>query len=117
MAELADPLEPEGDARFAAELRHGKVYYEQLRECGHIQEALNTLKLLDEKQLFALALYVAAEAVAEKVEAAENRMEPWVQWWQDIDTVDPDDRPDVEMSPRILWRIMRPPDFGPGPAA
>jgi hypothetical protein len=107
--EPADPFRPPIDFQFAAALREGKVYVEQLRGCGHYSEALRTISALDERQLAGLALYLAAEArIVEMDQSGDGNV--WGKWWRGVDTPGEENPTAMDTTPGMLMKIMRPPE-------
>jgi hypothetical protein len=85
-------------------LTQGKHCYDALAEQPDFRSAQLVIGGLRERELAALAFYVAAEQIAREVERTSN-FDYWVGWWKGLDP-DPEA---IDARPQQLWKIMRPP--------
>jgi hypothetical protein len=90
-------------------LNAGRVLHDNLTATDHYMEAFQVIAMLDRDDLEQLALYVAADAAATRGEE-QGSGDVWTDWWRGIGTTNPDDPPDMESTPAVLRRIVRPPE-------
>ena len=90
-------------------LARGKALAEQLAGFEHVSEALNAIKVFEQRpvDLPAVALYVAAELVARRVEASGD-MSEWMDWVASPFEASSGGYPAPQSNARLLWNVIRP---------
>ena len=90
-------------------LARGKALAEQLAGFEHVSEALNAIKVFERRgtDLAALAIYVAAELVARRVEASGDITE-WTEWVASPFEAATGGQAARQSNARLLWNVIRP---------
>ena len=99
----------ESDYPSAEVLARGKALAEQLAGFEHVSEALNAIKVFEQRPLDlpALAVYVAAELVARRVEVCGD-MSEWNEWVASPFEATMGGPGARQTNARLLWNVIRP---------